>query len=288
MDILDCWEQEDFEDLVSAALIATYETKIKNKPEVKQKDLAFLRKVGVYLPSNSREMLYDPNTNMVLFDPSLDGLPNQGYIGRSSKAKYKSCDFEGYFSGSSFRAVEKLPAGFTRCDGGKLYKQVIIFYGDKSIDGRLGYFTIKKDGKITACQHHGHNRDGKFTAEKDYILKEIEQDAALSLTEIADARFCWSIKAEEAEAKVTVGCMMEEIKSLLYARSLPTTATGRKRPILHLVEAHKRRIKNGVDIDVTKFLRGTQKIEMNGTVFTVTPPKVMINSVSKKSERYFL
>jgi len=55
------------------------------------------------------------------------------------------------------------------------------------------------------------------------------------------------------EAKAHLGCMREEIKSLLYARDLPMTSTGRKKPILHLVAAHKRRIKEGTDIDIVPF-----------------------------------
>ena len=151
MDVLDCWRQENFEDLVSSALIATYETKIKNRYEVKQKDLAFLRRLGVYIPSNSREVMFDDTNKMVIYDPSLDGMPNQGYVGTGPTREMD--DFEGYFSGVSFKAVESLPVGYTRCDGGKLYKQVIVFMGDRSIDGRLGYFTLRKDGKITAFDY---------------------------------------------------------------------------------------------------------------------------------------
>ena len=73
----------------------------------------------------------------------------------------------------------------------------------------------------------------------------------------------------------------EQIKSLLYARSLPVTATGRKRPILHLVAAHRRRIKEGVDIDIGEFLRGVKKVEMGGTVFTVAVSQQLIDRLKK-------
>lgn len=81
--------------------------------------------------------------------------------------------------------------------------------------------------------------------------------------------------------------MREEIKSLLYARTLPMTATGRKRPVLHLVEAHKRRMRNGTDVDITSYLRGTQKIEMGGTLFTVKAPVVKKPELSENSMRYY-
>ena len=87
-----------------------------------------------------------------------------------------------------------------------------------------------------------------------------------------DRHHSWCITAEEHGAKVNLGCMLEEVKSLFYARSLPVTETGRKRPIIHLVEAHKRRIKSGIDIDVKSHLRGISQIEMGGTLFTINQP----------------
>lgn len=51
----------------------------------------------------------------------------------------------------------------------------------------------------------------------------------------------WKIAADEGCGKASLGCTADEVKSLLYARQLPMTATGRKRPILHLVAAHRRR-----------------------------------------------
>lgn len=82
--------------------------------------------------------------------------------------------------------------------------------------------------------------------------------------------------------------MQEEVKSLLYARSLPMSATGRKRPILHLVEAHKRRMRSGIDVDIASFLRGQQTVEIGGTAFKVNPPARLQAEVSKPSRaRYF-
>jgi len=110
----------------------------------------------------------------------------------------------------------------------------------------------------------------------------------MALQALADRRFCWVITAQEDKARAYVGCTREEIKSLLYARDLPMTATGRKRPILHLVESHKRRLRAGTDIDVTAFLRGIQTVEIQGTRFTVNPPAVVRPEVSEPSQqRYF-
>ena len=58
-------------------------------------------------------------------------------------------------------------------------------------------------------------------------------------------------------------------------------------PILHLIESHKRRIKNGIDIDITAYLRGQQTVEIDGTIFTINPPQVLKDRVSENSKRLF-
>jgi hypothetical protein len=107
----------------------------------------------------------------------------------------------------------------------------------------------------------------------------IEREAALDmictvLQAEADRRFCWEITADEGvgSGKASIGCTAEEVKSLLYARQLPVTATGRKRPILHLVAAHRRRMKEGHEIDIEPFLRGVREVVMDGTKFSVRGP----------------
>lgn len=283
----DCWVQEDFEDLIASALIATYETKISNKIEVKKADIFYLRRKGVYIPSNTREVIYNEEKDQIEFDPSLDGMPKSGYIGLGSSDNIKDCEFTGYFTGISFQEVGSLPKGFTRQGAGKIYKQIVLVTGNNGIDGRLGYFTVSKQGNILGCNMHGHDRTGHIVCENSNVITEVGQWGAIAMSYTADSRFSWSITAIEHEAKAIIGCMKEEVKSLLYARSLPASATGRKRPILHLVEAHKRRMKNGTDIDITSFLKGSQTIEMNGTTFIVNPPRAIMNKVSKKSAKYF-
>jgi hypothetical protein len=107
----------------------------------------------------------------------------------------------------------------------------------------------------------------------------IEREAALDmictvLQADADRRFCWEITADEGvgRGKASIGCTAEEVKSMLYARQLPITATGRKRPILHLVAAHRRRMNEGHDIDIEPFLRGVREVIMDGTKFSVRGP----------------
>ena len=288
IDPLDYWSADDFEEQVSAALIATYESKSNNKKEIRKKDLAFLKHHGAYIPSNSRVVLFNEESEMIEFDPALDGMPDIAYIGLGAKKITDNCDFEGYFSGVAIQQIGSLPPGWARQAGGKLYKQlVVIAENSGGLDGRLGYFTLQKNGIITSCMFHGYDRDGLLVEEEPHVLKQTEQYAAIALTQAADKRHCWAIQAEEAEAKVTMGCMKEEIKSLLYARSLPLSKTGRKRPVLHLVESHKRRMQAGIDIVIPNSMRGIQTVAIGGTAFTIQPPSGLINNVSKKSKKFF-
>ena len=87
-----------------------------------------------------------------------------------------------------------------------------------------------------------------------------------------DRRFLWNVVAKENNSKATFGVYEEQIKSLFYSRELPLTETGRKRPILHWVASHQRRMKNGIDIDIEKHLRGCNEFIYQGTKFTITNP----------------
>jgi hypothetical protein len=67
------------------------------------------------------------------------------------------------------------------------------------------------------------------------------------------------------------------VKSLFFARELPITDTGRKRPILHWVRAHKRRIAERIEIDIEKYMRGTATMIMQGVEFEITKPQKRVN-----------
>jgi hypothetical protein len=298
-DILDCWSGEDFEHNVAAALISVYETKIKrNKGSalpLKEKHLGIFRKYGPYIPGNGRVHLYGKEFDMV-----NDELPLQGVLGARG-GQYKGTaanQYEGYFFCICFKKARSIPKGCTIRKNGRLYEYRIISASEShGIEGERNFFTVSNGGEITACDFAGFRRFGaefggqaivRLSDKEPHILDEVELWASTALQFCADKRFCWNIIAEEGRARVTLGAEKEEIKSLLYARDLPQTATGRKRPVLHLVESHKRRLKSGTDIDITPFLRGTQKVEMGGTVFSVIPPLVRKPELSKNSQRFYV
>lgn len=283
--IVNCWKDGEFEETVAAALIACYESKVKKlkgfltSEKIDANSLVLARQRGLYIPSQSRLIL---NPEFGFFDTTNDTLPDFGCFAFRNNENYytSSRSIKGYIHILSFAKKPALPKHFYARGRGQLYQIDAIIPSNDMVNGNKSYFTVSKDGNIRAC---GVYLDKSEDTER---LKNIEELASASLQHIADKRFCWTITAKENIAKARLGCMMEEVKSLLYARSLPMTETGRKRPILHLVESHNRRLKNGTDIDVTSFLRGQQTVEIGGTVFSVNPPKAIMPTLSKNSQKF--
>lgn len=306
-EIEDYWEQEDFEDTVAAALIACYETRVKKlkgcppSDRLNDERIRVIRSVGPYLASNSRVIECpvdgngEPDLNGVFtFDIDNDPLPEHGMFAHQRHEQLKPGHYHGYLHMDYVRKAKALGKYWHRRGPGQLYELLILVAND-GIDGERRFFTVSNRGVVTACEQRCPQFLGGKQGQKTKIfshsdvepemLKATEAWASIALQSITDRRFCWRIRAQEKIAKADLGCMQEEIKSLLYARSLPMTSTGRKRPILHLVEAHKRRMRSGIDVDVSAFLRGQQTVEMGGTLFSVLPPQAIKANLSKPSQR---
>jgi hypothetical protein len=102
---------------------------------------------------------------------------------------------------------------------------------------------------------------------------------AAALQTVSDFRHLWVVQTSEAvfgddtrRTPLRLGVTPDVLRSLFYARSLPTTESGRRRPILHWVRAHLRRLKLGIEIDIAKHLRGITAFEMDGFEFDITQP----------------
>lgn len=298
----DYWADDDFEDTVASALIACFETKVKKNfgaapaDRLTEDRVAVLRAEGPYIASNSR-LVYAPgddgNWN---FDMVNDRLPVKGlHAFRPSGLVAKTVP-NSYLCAHYIRQVHALGKYWHRRSGGALYEMLTMDAESDGIHGERRFFTVTKQGEVVACTQKiasirggaTHGEKVKTLSHDETWLRETGAWAAVALQMLADRRYCWTITAQENVARAHLGCMMEEVKSLLYARNLPMTETGRKRPILHLVESHKRRMRSGVDVEVTAFLRGQQAVEIGGTVFKVNPPSTLRAEVSKTSrDRYF-
>ena len=129
-----------------------------------------------------------------------------------------------------------------------------------------GYAGVMPDGYVIGSDDNGH-----LSSWHGSLL-------AYAVSIHNDRRYFWEVTATEAfwdgyPAKAMFSIDEEYIKSLFYARSVPLTSTGRLRPILHWVSSHKRRIKEGIDIDIKKHLRGIDAFVMHGVNFGITEPR---------------
>lgn len=266
------WNNELFEDEICSSLISLYESKLTrqkyNHPSCRITDTELLRarKFGLYIPNQNRLILDGQ------FDHFYD-LPSQAGLSINiSKRKFSAFEIKGYRANLFMNKVNSLPKHHVRTGGGQLYQLVKMIPNlDGKVDGNVSYLSVQKDGGVFPCDIRMGNSSMK--KEEPHILQEHSEIAPIILNYEVDKSHCWTIEAQESEAKCVVGVDREQVKSLLYARTLPVSATGRKRPILHLVAAHRRRVKAGIDIQIDEFLRGVKTVEMNGTLFTVKAPK---------------
>lgn len=276
----DYWMQEDFEDAIARGIIAFYESEIKKNrgafpsDRVNSSDLARARSVGFYVPGKARIVLADG------FDTRNDPMPTFGTVLFPHDEKNGPKFYEGYCKLITLRQLTSFPKGIFRRGPGLPYEAVWIFpTNEGKVEGERGFFSLDRDGKPHAAErvHQDGNQMWRRTEirqfEHDPSKKAEYENAGLYITQlIADERHTWRIEAIEKQARIRIGCEREEVKSLLYARDLPLTASGRKRPVLHLVHSHRRRMKSGVDVKIDEFLRGTREVEMDGTKFKVHPP----------------
>lgn len=295
---IDFWDAEDFEDTVAAALIACFETKVKKNRGAAPADrltderIAVMRAAGPYIASNSR-LIQGPDVSggKWAFDVANDPLPVSGCFATRPSGKLLASMPDAYLFMVHVKRAEALGRYWHKRKAGTLYEMLTVDVRGDGMHGERRYFTVAPNGETWACdQAIPESSMGARSVthhHEPHWLEETGAWAAVVLQFLADRRFCWSISAQEKVARAHLGCMQEEVKSLLYARSLPMTATGRKRPILHLVQAHKRRLKNGTDVDVSTFLRGQQVVEIGGTVFRVNPPASIAPDVSTASRKRF-
>lgn len=232
---------------------------------------------GVYIPGTKRDYWCGN------FDVGVDEFPQQGCVYCSPDEK----------DGEDFAYVHvKKMAGFadniiTQCkDPVARYKVSHVSYHPSGIPWdaeiktvvRVSYIAISKDGCIYTCYDRLKMREfGAVWTVRDAGYTAFHWGAgALSL--LSDRKYLWLVETQEtitdlsANAKMQFGVDPEMVKSLFYSRTIPMTSSGRLRPILHWVDSHKRRIKEGVDINIEKHLRGISQFQIGGLNFNITSP----------------
>jgi hypothetical protein len=268
------WSTEEFEDHVARALIGLYETNF-NPPKVEEpcsvpghrlimpvehriklSEWQRLRRHGVYFCPGDRTVM----SNHYWSD--IDGLPDYASVAYvPEEGSRGSDDFKGYveiFSAARIPGVPvgcKLPPGINRA----IYRLCGFYPGANGVTGFGGYVGVRGDGRIVVPV-------GTKGADTLTVM------GSATLGYAADSRYLWNVCAQEGEAKATFGVYEDQIQSLFYARDTPMSPKGRKRPILHWVSSHQRRLRNGEVYDLPTKLRGITEFVMDGTKFTITNP----------------
>lgn len=287
MDNRNYWEKEEFEDLVSKSLISMYETKIQKsclkvpkfiKPT--DEDIRHLRNFGSYFAPEDRY------SSLNRIDLVNDGLPKEACWAYDPTGTYEGQPKEDLLEGEYFRLnyiklINNVPLSILDKNGlrcnvkeNKVYK-VLAFSctQNKGFHLMKSYVYVNTEG--LSFDTYARSPKGKLiTLAHGGLGEEISDIGWVNATVgfYQDRRYLWNVTANEGIAKATFGVYPEQIKSLFYAREMPMTETGRKRPILHWVAAHNRRIKSGIDVDIDTHLRGINEFVYQGTKFTITRP----------------
>lgn len=296
------WDKEEFEDTVARGLIALYETKIKKK---RGSNKAFLltheilnnvRNIGCYFAPDDRICLLNKvensstHSSTQYLDIVNEGRPDRAVWCNTFSAEENENDSmrkNSFLEISYLERISKLPHPIKTKYEGRAYRHVFVWARNDCLEGHVHHIVISSKGEIndTYWIRHNYNPitgicpmeivDAKYCQSKEESMLSESQNtvhAHVTIQFWQDRRFLWNVVAKESVAKATFGVHEEQIKSLFYSREMPMTETGRKRPILHWVNSHQRRMKNGIDIDIEKHLRGINEFVYNGTKFIITKP----------------
>lgn len=271
MSDIDFWTKDSFEDAITRAMIALYETNYdqftvgdQRIDQVSHATINRIRKIGVFVPAPDRVGWGD-------HIDGADGVPREGCLswgenmtGHESWHTYCDIDY--------FRRIEKLPQPLRRpCIGPTFEMSNILPKNQGPAAASKLYYVLGPGGIPHLATAEPKNR----RVVEDFFVKKTV--GAMQL--VADRKHTWTITARNLVSCVGVGAYPEVVKSVLYARSFPLSEMGRKRPILHLVKAHQRRIKEGIDIDIDAFLRGVREVKMDGVTYCVDPPQALVNKL---------
>lgn len=287
----DSWTTDSFEDMVTRAFIAVYERKIN--PHFSSKgniygffpeDVASIRKIGLTVPAPDRVFWRPGDASDIDFVgcPSACALVLGATDGKSWGVE-DGDELKSYCRINAFSRLDRLPPFMKRKASGEPYR-FSMMHPQESEDmiAYKQYVTVDKSkGRSFICSPSWWDKDPRPVSKGELINNvKTEFETLMMLQFATDMKYQWTIQAVDSETSVTVGCTTENVKSVLYARSLPVAPSGRKRPILHLVHAHKRRVALGTEISIADFLRGTKEIQMNGMKYVVRAPKVLVDRIA--------
>ncbi len=274
----DFWTRSSFIEAVTRAATTLYERDFRPDcfgdafDKTTPSTIARMRKNGVFIPAPDR-LVWGCDID------GVDGIPQEGCI--SIGESPLGAGLGDYCRILYFVKKQKLPRRL-RCQWpGQRYE--MAQYWAQPVGPSLlqnWYFILDRQGRP-----HLAAGGASLNDEARELKLRLEETFVGALQFCADRRHQWTITAANSVSHVSVGAYPEAVKSLLYARSLPLSDSGRKRPILHLVAAHHRRVSVGIDIDIDPFLRGTREVEMDGIRYSVQAPQALISALAATRTR---
>lgn len=274
------WDSDRFEDQIAGTVIALYErpSRIKGSdwPGASLYDIDQIKRNGAFVQHPNR-YVFDDELDAPL-DTIYTGLFVESQIQGGRRIVVEGVGADVYGGFCVLKRAPAIPAPFYPMAKGTPYCYISMSATDDgALETEKQYVTVNGkdvvpcaiDAKRKKAWNYQHRPP---VLEGESLAENTARRVVMLCNTIADRNHQWGIQAIESDVRVELQCYHAEIKSLLYARTLPITSTGRKRPILHLVSAHRRRMKEGIDIDIDAFLRGVKKVEMGGAVFEVRAP----------------
>lgn len=238
--------------------------------------LAQLYAQGLWLPCVKRVALAGQ------IDARNDGLPDYAALPLQTET--------GQWNFAWMRRVDRLPRGWAA----PAVPRAVYHYGKMfaSAAGRVDRRALKMELARDLMAVHGWYfvmagdrlvpaacRDGSFPV--GWGAGDAAIIGAACLQARADFQHLWVVETEEAvlgserRTPLRLGCDAEIVKSLFYARQAPRAVGGRRRPILHWVSAHLRRLRLGAEVEISRHLRGVTEFDMDGFGFRITQPVKM-------------
>jgi hypothetical protein len=265
------WRQETYLAYVEKAITALEIAKRPVLPgtvisaRVSQKEWDRIRQFGIYFPSGK---------GLIKFG-EIDGeFQQRGSMGFFVDLKKDNPDKMPSTINMAYAERAPLPKSVRRTHAG------IPYYGVRiTLDERDRLILCKEWATIDPHTKEPHN---VITTINDYgerfvgTTREVPSNYNLVpviLNTYAQRKDGWIVEASaNGRWRCHFGVYEEQIQSLLYSRTQPLTGAGKRRPILHWVEAHQRRMKNGTTVDIPKHLRGVNKFLMGDMQFSITEP----------------
>ena len=230
-------------------------------------DFANIYKDGLWLPCVERIALAGQ------LDSRNDGLLDFAAIPIQADSVYK-------YNFAVAKRLPKLPRGWAALPGSSATYSLGFLY--RGFGGRELRRTLSEDVLYYDGWYYSLIGDKFFPCRKSYFPNggpagRVSIYGSAALQTVSDFRHMWIVSTEETTLSRTttplrLGVDSEIIKSLFYARQAPVSESGRKRPILHWVRSHIRRLKEGIDIDVNRHMRGITEFDMGGFSFRITQP----------------